>query len=328
MTHFLFTGTNIQASATDELQCISEIQLVKLIQQSNTHIMDTQQAIRNLLSVEKNALAQLKKTLPYFIGASFGMNIRKSQNFTEIFYLILDIDKIENNLATVIKQRIITDTRIVMCFTSPGGNGLKCLFKLSNPIRNTAVYSQFYKTFAYNFAAQYNISEYIDYSTCDVTRVCFMAHDSDVYYNQNATMLNVNNSGENITDGIETISDDTTTNKPLTANIYSQILLTLDPKNYAIKKPKNVYVPAELQMVHHLVEEMLTQNGMIIKENRDINYGKKIVIQHDNNIAEINIYHGKNGFQIVRANKAGMHAALTDVCVAIVMKALHQFVHT
>ena len=85
-----------------------------------------------------------------------------------------------------LRKTITSDTRTVMCFVSPGGDGLKVLFRFSERCYDAGLYKTFYKAFLDRFARQYGVEQVVDGKTCDVTRACFLSADAEAYYNPDA----------------------------------------------------------------------------------------------------------------------------------------------
>ena len=103
--------------------------------------------------------AMLKQQLPYFVCASFNPPFRRTENFAFTEYFIVDIDHISEKGLVVsdLRRTITTDTRTMMCFLSPGGDGLKVLFRLSERCFDAGLYKVFYKVFLDRFSHQYDL---------------------------------------------------------------------------------------------------------------------------------------------------------------------------
>ncbi len=323
MTTNFFIGKNIAQSTTDVLQPIALEQLYGQIKNPNSDILNALKQLKEMQRIDARIAMEAKKKLPYFIGATFKSNIRHAANFLHIDFLVLDLDNITNS-STILDEvfaKIIADETVLLAFVSPSGCGIKCVFKLDNSITSTLNYTKFYKAFAYHFAQQHQLNDFVDYSTCDVTRVCFISHHSNAHYNPNALPI--------ITNPLNTIAAETVvandapieTKIKLDDDVYQQIITKLNPASYS-KKPKQIFTPAELSLIEPVVEEALKTHGFLIKEIRDINYGKKIGITNGLHFAELNIYYGKKGFQVIKSTKSGTHAAFNEAACQIVQHAL------
>ena len=77
---------------------------------------------------------------------------------------------------------VAADDRIFMAFVSPGGDGLKLVFRLDQPCMDPKQFSDFYKAFAHAFGERHGLSAYLDFRTADATRACFLSHDPEAYH--------------------------------------------------------------------------------------------------------------------------------------------------
>lgn len=308
------------------LNTIEVNDLFSLISKGNPVVFEKQQQLKEMMRIDAKAMAEAKKLLPYFIGATFKNNIRHAANFICINYLILDFDSVSKDpeFIKAALMRIAEDKRVMLAFVSPSGNGIKCVFKLEEAITNSLQFSKFYKSFAFSFASQLQLQDFVDYSTSDVTRVCFIAYDKNAHFNPDAVAIkptiNSNELALVATEKSEVLIE---IKKPiLDDDIYKQILEKLNPSAF-IKRPKQIFVPAELSLIEHLVEHALAENGFVVKEVRAINYGKKFIITNGLHLAELNIYFGKNGFQVVKSSKTGTHPDFNEAVSRIVTHVLY-----
>jgi len=85
------------------------------------------------------------------------------------------------------------DERVFFMFISPSGNGLKVIFKIKITNDDTIQEQHFqaFKAIENYFATEYVI--YIDASGKDVSRLCFLCHDSNAYINTNCTYFDYQN---------------------------------------------------------------------------------------------------------------------------------------
>lgn len=284
------------------------------------------QQLKNLKNIDSNAYRYLKQKLPYFVCAEFKNNIRISSNFIKICYLVLDIDKYGTEDETAaLKQQLIKDQRVYVAFISPGGDGLKLIFKLQHPIESLKEFSDFYKSFSRSFANQYQLEDFVDFKTNDATRICFLSFDSNCYVNPNPMNLDNNHYKTNLFDllahEIESKNSENTKNlsteKPtVSQQQYKDILSTLNPKT---PKPQKTYIiPTPLKNLHSFIFSAFQEQGLQVAEITDINYGYKILIKNGESIAVINLYYGKNGFTIVKNNVRNTCEKLLEVSAAII----------
>jgi hypothetical protein len=97
-----------------------------------------------------------------------------------------DIDHLDD--AQALKARLCVDAYIVFCFISPSGDGLK-LDVLIPPVVDDNAYKHAWQTVADYFQAQYGVTW--DPSGKDVSRLCFLSWDPDLYVHPNAQLFPV-----------------------------------------------------------------------------------------------------------------------------------------
>lgn len=95
--------------------------------------------------------------------------------------LCIDIDKISTEKLLQIKERLKLDQYTFLVFTSPSGNGLKVIFKV---VGGAGSHTENFKAIENYFFHEYNIA--IDQSGKDVSRLCFLSFDPDLYTNNNS----------------------------------------------------------------------------------------------------------------------------------------------
>jgi hypothetical protein len=320
----VYYSTDISKSNTVPLNAISILDLVQKF--SDKSLKYTVDKLRKVKSIDKTSFGFLKRKLPYFIGAQFKDNFRCSENFCKVDFLIIDIDAFgEEEKIKVLKQTICKDVRVKLAFISPSGNGLKIVFKLSNSISSLKEYSNFYQVFSRGFAKQYAIENYVDFSTSDATRICFLSYDENVYYNNNATNLEVDFYSDTMfpfIDDVEEInnnenSEATKPGKPvISKQNYAEILKTLKPKT--LKKKKKYTVPAPLKELKEILPTNFSNHTINVMSIDEINYGLKLKIGDTSLFTIINIYYGKNGFTVVKNQTQKPAESLAEASVLII----------
>lgn len=316
---------------TSAYETLSPIGINEFYQQIQNPQPDTAALIRQLRTVKEvdaKQYGQLKRKLPYYTCGIFYPAHRNTTNFAYTEYFILDIDHLtEKGLALgSLRQRICADTRVLMAFASPSMDGLKVMFHLSQQCTDPAVYSIFYRKFAYQFSMQYGVEQAIDMRTCDVTRACFASHDPEAYYNPDATPINYSDyvrdddsmtfsqalrEAENISQqAIE--RDDTPPEElmPLQSDpcdeVMANIRAILNPRRARLdQQPLPVYVPAQLEEITEDLCQYIANTGVEIVQVRSIQYGKKIQTRIGSKAAETNVFFGRNGFTVVMSPKRG-----------------------
>ena len=287
--------------------------------------------------------SKLKQQLPYFVCASFNPPFRKTENFACTEYFVLDVDHIgEKGLSMAdVKSRITADSRTVLCFRSPGGDGLKVVMKLSEKCYDPGIYSVFYKKFLCDFSVLHGLQQVIDSKTSDVARACFMSVDPDAYYNPDADPVDMKlfiPSG----DSSELLSFRREVDKSIAAMAEEngqdegkekrtsdpgdesmariRELLNMKPKRQP--QTRNVYVPKELDDIMDELYRGVNETGLEIYEVLNIQYGKKIRARLELRKAEVNLFFGKRGFSVVLSPKTGTDAALNQLLADVVNSCL------
>ena len=333
----LFTGNNITQSHTEPLQSISVASLKQKIAEGSDGIAALCKQLRTALRMDKKAYDRMKLRLPFFCCSSFDKNIRHGNNFSHAESLVLDLDNIDDKqaLQEEIWPQITADNRAILAFRSPSGKGIKILFGLNSPITSLQQFSIFYRQFAKSFAETHKLQAYLDSSTSDATRVCFLAHDPQVHYNPHAQLLawqgpehyELSQHTEKRKQGADSKKDEQTKHeqtitKTLPEAVYKQVVQRIGLVK-TTKPPKNpIVVPEILEPLMIQLQAAIAANNWSIKEIRDIQYGKKIVVAEGFLWAEINVFYGKKGFSIVRTPKNGSDAVLSEKLEALVWQTL------
>ena len=183
-------GNNIR-STEENLQKVRVDYLYQCIRVPRADVAEKIARLRIIKGLDAKMYATQKRELPFFVCGMFTPAFRRKENFAYTEYFVLDIDHVQEKGHDLgeLKQRLVSDSRVVLCFISPGQDGLKLMFKLKSRCYDAGIYSIFYKLFASMFSKQYNLQQVIDDRTCDVSRACFMSIDPDVYYNPVAELV-------------------------------------------------------------------------------------------------------------------------------------------
>ncbi len=169
-------------------------QIVKGIR--GDHYKETILEIRDLVGMgDKEKADQLKKGLVAFtVSGLFEGGRRLSFLKTYNPFVILDIDKLDPDVLPdlVLKIQQIEFTKVA--FISPSGRGLKIIVEVDSEMKNhKAAYRQVMKFYQKNLIIE------IDKSGSDISRLCFMSHDPEVYFNEKSTVFKVVKSNRDIT---------------------------------------------------------------------------------------------------------------------------------
>lgn len=325
-------GNSIQ-SPNDRLFPISESELFRALTCPKPQIERAIEQLRVVYSLDEKRYASLKRSLPYVVCGCFSPTFRLTENFAYTESFILDFDHLSQKGLSLetIREEIITDSRVVMCFSSPGEDGLKVLFHLSEKCYDKGIYSIFYKEFAQRFASAHHLEQVVDSRTSDVTRACFVSVDARTYYNPQAdavelsSYVDVSNpvsvfdmkrsqileqksqaaTPSNLVDKQSEPADD----------VMEQIKLRLNPKAKVVSR--DVFVPQALNEIIDGLREYIEEQGISVTDVGNIQYAKKIHASLGNRKAEVNLFCGKRGFTAVisprRGTDSGLNELLRDV---------------
>lgn len=329
----LMIGFNL-LSAADKLQYIEETKVHDMLVNSSPEFSTKMEQLRAIRQIDSKQYTSMKRMLPYLVCGSFNLPYRRLENFACTDCFVLDVDHISEKGLDLesTRKRIQRDERVVLCFVSPGEDGLKVIFHLKEKCYDVELFKLFYKTFAQKFSIDYNLDQAIDSRTCDATRACFMSIDKEAYYNPNAIAVDINNFIEQ--DNIQSLLD----LKHYLRHVENETSTALEPKSStdpneqaleAIKqtlslhkKPvvieKIVYVPAELEEIIGSVVDTIEKTGIVVADVVNIQYGKKIKVKMGALVGEINLFYGKNGFTVVQSPKRGTSEKLNQITADII----------
>lgn len=323
----IMLGRNITQSG-DPLVKTEWPALISMIQQPDSALMSLINQLRTILTIDVQSYRRLKTSLPYFVCGIFNPPYRKSENFAHIDCFVMDIDHVKEKGMDkqMLKEKIKNDDRVFILFESPGGDGLKVIFRIKEKVYDRGKFSLFYKTFCLAFSAQYDLSQVLDARTSDVTRACFLSYDPDIYTNEAAQVIDIKSFLDFENDVmikeleasfIDVPKIDPEPREEPKGDVLAHIRQTLNPKTLTkIQKP--VYVPEEIERVIDSIRIELANHSVNIEEIGSIQYGKKIKVRVENYWAEINVFYGKKGFSVVKTPKNGSNSELSDIAWRII----------
>ncbi len=129
---------------------------------------------------------RLKKSLPAFTPSGSFAGGRKLEYLQQYSgFVILDIDKLNTDKLLKAKEAATQSKYCYACFTSPSGKGLKILVKVSSEKEN---HKTAFLQLQSHFEKLLNVE--IDKSGKDITRLCFVSFDPEIYINSNADTFN------------------------------------------------------------------------------------------------------------------------------------------
>lgn len=328
-------GINITQPG-DELRKISLERIYRGIVDPKDKLRRQVERLRLVRAMDPKQYARLKKQLPYFVCGNFHPPYRRREHFSTIRYFVIDLDHFEQAQLSrrEVARQLQEDDRLFLLFTSPGGDGLKLVFQLSEPCFDPGLYALFYKAFLQILAQQYQLEKVIDTRTHDTTRACFFSVDPDAYFNPQAKPValtqyfdagrpdaqrEVAKAHKSLKE--QSVAGEQPEKEPLSDEVLLQIKKKLNP-NFRPRKKREAYVPPELESVMPRVEKALEEMGVGLAKVEPIQYGKKLTVAAGKHWAEVNVFFGKRGFSIVKTTKSGSHAELAGIVYQILYELL------
>ncbi len=331
----IMSGKNV-TQLNDNLTEVSIERLYKGIINPNGPLATQISQLRSLKLIDENQYRRVKTQLPYVVAGIFSPSVRRKENFRYTNYFIIDIDHISAFGHTVdeVKQILNKNPQVLLLFTSPGGDGVKAFFSFNEKMDDPSQYSYFYKLFAASLAGQYHWQGMIDGKTCDVSRCCFVSHDTQAYYNKEAEQINAieflgtlddtgmfgmdekikmaeNDYLKAFEDKPETTDITAATHLP-SEDVLLQIKQRLNPF-MVVRPPRHFEQPAQLEQLFAGIPDYLKEAGVEIKRMSPISYGRQIQVVSEKLMAEINIFYGKKGFSVVKTTKTGSNPQLASL---------------
>ena len=137
----------------------------------------------HLKNGNEDEAVKIKSNLPCMtISATFKERRKKDYVDSYTGLLHLDYDKLEN--AEEVKTNLISIPYTYSAFISPSGNGVKVLVKSDNAMSSHEV--------AFNSLREYYdkiVNVESDSSVKDITRLCYMSYDPDLYLNETSEIF-------------------------------------------------------------------------------------------------------------------------------------------
>lgn len=330
----MYAGSQI-TNSSDKLMKISDEYLYHKIKNPSDNILAKIRYLRIIHNIDIKRYSVLKKELPYIVCGCFNPPYRRTENFAFIDSFIIDIDNITQKGLSIesIKNKLVTDNRVLMLFISPSQDGLKVIFRLSERCYDSGIYSLFYKVFVKQLSDQYNLNQVIDTKTCDVSRACFISWDPDVYYNESAETININDFVNTSSDIflkeksemeriIKNQNDSTTNNSSDSEKDPGQESIIKIKEILKLRKTKlektPIYVPEQLLEIMDDLKAYIEEYGIQVSEIITISYGKKIRMKLNKKESEVNVFYGKKGFTVVQSPRCGTDTELNQLTADII----------
>lgn len=304
-----------------------------------------QRRLQCIRSIDPVQYRKLKTALPYIVCAQFHPKIRRKENFLYTDRMLLDIDHLsEHGLdREALRKKLQADERVELLFASPGGDGLKLLFRIDPRISDSGYYTVFYKAFCREFSAAYQLGGALDQQTCDVTRCCFVSFDPDAWYNAAAVAVNPSRyvdepmllspeqhpaepgeQKEETGDAVNDIKRPRPGGTPEPGDeVMRQIKQALGQR---VRQPREKFYeqPEKLQEILPAVTRALESAGAAVIRNEPIAYGRKLTVQAGEYWAEVNVFYGKRGVSIVGTSKTGSNRELCKLLTELLKAEFEQ----
>ncbi|HMO40834.1 MAG TPA: CRISPR-associated primase-polymerase type B [Saprospiraceae bacterium] len=291
---------------------------------TDAQLQDNITRLRRLRALDQDTYRRMKTRLPFFCCATFAENQRRTDRFerTEAFVLDLDGCATTPEAMTHWRTMLPKDPRLLLLFTSPGGDGLKLVFRLATPCTDTKQFSDFYKAFAIEFAKTHDLSAYIDLRTSDCTRACFLSYDPELYVQHFCESVDWSAYVLPVEPTTPPAAEQPNQSHHIRPDVYADILRKLQTR----PRPKNPLgpgrIPTALEAFLPLMREQCASHNLAVLEELPIPYGLKLKIGQALDHAEINVFHGKKGFSVVQVPKRGTNASLAELIVFLAEEAL------
>ena len=324
-------GKNIK-SVDDSLGKVPVKTVYDSIRNPKPHIMAMLCQLRVVRQLNPSQYTKIKAQLPYIVCAMFDPPVRRTENFAYTQYFIIDIDHIsvKGIVMEDLRKKMEKDPRTMLCFISPGGDGLKIMMKLTERCHDAGLYKAFYKAFVIKFSLQYGLDQIVDTRTCDVARACFISADCSAFFNPHPEEIDISayiNPDENPLEAFDIKHEvdkaakegDKTFEKKRDAepdaDILRSIRETLDPRIKDKPQKRPAYVPPELKDIMTAICEYITEKGINVDQTIGIQYGQKLRCHIATKKAEVNMFYGKRGFSIVESPRTGTDSEANKLLV-------------
>lgn len=322
--------------ADDELRKVPVERIYQGIAQPKDAFRNQIKRLRLVRAMDPKQYNRLKRELPYFVCGHFHPPHRRREHFAAIQHFVVDLDhfQVAGKDLEEVRDRLRADERVLLLFTSPGGDGLKVLFQLREPCFDAGLYALFYKAFIQKLAHQYGLEQVIDARTHDVTRACFLSVDAQAHFRPGAEAIvleqyfdpaNPEAQREVAKQHKELREQGPADPRPEKEPLSDEVLLNIKQKlnpNFRPRKQRNYYVPPELESIMPQVEERLQAMNMALAKTEPIQYGKKLTVAAGPHWAEVNVFFGKRGFSVVKTTKSGSNADLAAMAHQILYELL------
>ncbi len=286
----------------------------EMVKSGSHGLIERTRVLRTVRNFSKERYRYMKLQLPFFSASHFEAGKRKITAFLRAVGCIMDVDW-KDRFVQETYQAVTRDPRVVLAYISPSGCGFKTFFVFEQPIIDPRVYKSVYLANIRKFAHEYDLLQYVDLRTHDVTRISFLCHDPHVVYQPEAVP---------IPSVLATTPQDTNpapaSKEEIPPDIYRSILQKLGTRPK--RKHHEVAIPEAIQSVLPVVEKELAEFDMRLIEQSGIQYGVKLKVQYEDQFGSVNLYHGKQGFSVVTSPRRGTDPRLNKYLRQIILRCL------
>lgn len=319
-------GKNVTQTG-DQLLDISLAKFHKALLNPDGEVATLQRRLQAIRALDTGQYRKLKTTLPYVVCADFHPKVRRKENFLHTDRFIMDLDHLSDFGLDLeeLRTKLKTDPQVELLFASPGGDGLKVLFKLATPISDAAYYAGFYRAFGLAFRKRYQLREALDIKTNDVSRCCFVSYDPGAYYNPDSEPIEpeayLRREDLFALDELRTAVKEATAAAPALSpspenslqELPDEVIRRIKEKmGMRVHQPrqKDYVQPEELEEIMDQVKNLLEGIQLELTSVRPISYGKQCKVTSGKLWAELNIFFGRRGANVVATTKSGSNKEL------------------
>jgi len=119
--------------------------------------------------------------LPWFATPLFVDDIALNANAISTELIVIDIDGLPVESVSGVKLALSSDKHVALVFVSPGGAGIKAVFRLPEPIKDNVVHHQYYMWISRYLKYRYGLEA--DPGTKDIRRATYLSYDPEPYVN-------------------------------------------------------------------------------------------------------------------------------------------------
>ncbi|MGV4413183.1 VapE domain-containing protein [Chryseobacterium sp. T1] len=227
---------------------------------------------KSLADDKKEAAERIKKSLPAFTPSATFKGGRKLDFLQEYNKLIcLDIDKLEKVKLAEVKSKAIQDEYVYAAFISPSGNGLKLFIKVeTDQEEHKETFLLLQRYFEELLAVE------IDKSGKDITRLCFVSFDSDLYLNENSTIFSTNEKSHQPSTDTHQQNTKNQTQKTINYDvIYEHCVRFTEKKEQFVEGNRNNFI---YQLANNLNRKGIPETMALGYILADYNYDQKEIL--------------------------------------------------